>query len=84
MLEPGECRRAGRLLPRGVRNAVRLQVDLPVMNEQDAVDWAEEKGLRDGEALAPYSPPIRWLICEEADDAYRSAYFHAMVRWDYL
>jgi hypothetical protein len=49
------------------------------MTEADAVLWAEEKGLRDGMALAPYSPPIRWCICEDADDAYRSAYWAAVA-----
>jgi len=43
------------------------------------VQYAEQKGLEDGSIAAPYSPPVRWTICVDADDAYISAYFHALA-----
>ena len=49
-----------------------------MMIEADAVAWAEEKGWKDGSVASAYSPPIRWGICPEADDAYISAYFNAL------
>lgn len=50
-----------------------------MMTEADAVALAEAKGIADGAACAPYSPPIRWQICEDADSAYLTAYWHAMA-----
>ena len=52
------------------------------MTDQDAVEMSEEKGTEDGTKLAPYSPAIRFGICKEADTAYSSAYFNAMVQWE--
>lgn len=49
------------------------------MTEADLVQMAEEKGWLDGSSLASYSPPVTWQICEDADDAYRSAYWHAVA-----
>lgn len=49
------------------------------MTEADAVALAEDKGLQDGAACAPYSPPLRWQISEDADDAYTASYFHALA-----
>lgn len=49
------------------------------MNGQDAVLWAEEKGLDDGASVASYSPPITFGICPEADDAYTKSYWYALA-----
>ena len=54
------------------------------MNEQDAIDWAEEAGWEDGSRCAPYSPPLQWGICPEADEAFITAYWHgfALAEWE--
>lgn len=49
------------------------------MNERDAIEWAEEVGWEAGCKAAPYSPPIAWGICPEADDAFITAYWHAIA-----
>lgn len=50
-----------------------------MMTEADAVALAEEKGLADGRASAPFSPPITPGICKDADDAYLTAYTYALA-----
>lgn len=49
------------------------------MNERDAVEWAEECGWAAGLCAGPYSPPIRWGICPDADDAFITAYWTALA-----
>lgn len=49
------------------------------MNEHDVILWAEEKGLQDGEACAPYRPPTRPGLVPDADDAYNMSYWHALA-----
>lgn len=47
------------------------------MTEADMVALAEQVGLEHGLHSKPYRPPLRWQICEDADDAYRTAYWFA-------
>ena len=47
------------------------------MNELDAIAWAQEAGWEAGSRAGPYSPPIAWGICPDADDAYITAYWAA-------
>ena len=49
------------------------------MNEQDAVEYSEEVGWEAGLKASPYSPPIIWGVCPEADDAFMTAYWHAFA-----
>ena len=49
------------------------------MTEDELVRVAEEKGWTDGAQLAAYSPPVAWRVCDDVDDAYRSAYWHAVA-----
>lgn len=49
------------------------------MTEADMVAYAEDKGIEDGMWAAPYSPPVRWCISDDADDAYMTAYWYAFA-----
>lgn len=49
------------------------------MTEAVLVQLAEACGWRDGAECAPYHPPTAPGACPDADDAYRSAYFHGLA-----
>lgn len=43
------------------------------------IEDSERKGWEDGVRRAPYSPILQWGVYPEADDAYSSAYLHALA-----
>jgi hypothetical protein len=47
--------------------------------EADLVIIAQQRGWQHGTVAAPFSPPVRWCLCEDADDAYRIAYFAGLA-----
>jgi len=51
------------------------------MTEQDAIEFAEQKGIDDGRDLKPYRPPFTYCEYDEANEVYRTAYFNSMVAW---
>lgn len=49
------------------------------MTEADIIAGSKQKGLQDGSAAAEYRPLLAPGISEDADDAYHTAYWHALA-----